>query len=148
MADVNAWLLDIGSGMQAAVAENEIVEYLVSPRTHRVPLAPPYCASVVFWRNHILPVFDLARLSQSSSTTCGTHLCVLVYQTAPKKPLQHLAITLQAPPERIVVSDDDACGWPEAFPEMWTSITRSMFRCKGAVTAVLDIEALCAVSGA
>lgn len=141
-----AWLMHIGAGKQIAVAEKEIVEYLPSPDIYQIPLAPPYCSSVVFWRDRILPLFNLVLLTQPKFAPKTEYMAILAYQTEPKTPLSHIAVVLYAPPEKIMVSDDDVCDWPEVFPEIWKSLTRSLFNYNGEVTPVLDIEALCAGS--
>lgn len=148
MAEIsNAWLLDVGAGMQVAVADNEIVEYLRSPIIRTVPLTPPYCSSVVFWRDQqMLPLFNLALLTQPQFDTNTEHLGVLAYQARPKTPLRHIGIALYAPPEKILVRDDDACSWPEYYPEFWTTLTLALFTHNGMSTPILDIAGLCAGS--
>lgn len=139
----NAWMLDIGAGIKVAVAENEIVEYLRSPRVYQVPMTPRHCSSIVFWRgDRMLPLFDLAMLTQPGFEASADHLGVLAYQTAPKEPIRHLGIALQAPPQRIRVSDADACDWPEDYPESWKALTLALFAREDACIPVLDVPGL------
>lgn len=138
-----AWLLDFGAGIQAAVAENESVEYLISPRIYPVPVTPSYCSSVVFWRDLQLPLFNMVLLTQPEFDVKTEHLCVLAYQTEAKTPLNYIGVALVAPPEKILISDDDACDWPDDFPEIWKTLTLAMFTRKEKCTPILDIVSLC-----
>jgi chemotaxis signal transduction protein len=146
MAEIgNAWLLDIGTRMQVAVAEKEIVEYQNSLHAYPIPVTPRYCSSVVFWRDYQLPLFNLALLTTQQSFKVKTErLAVLAYQNEPKSPLRYIGVALYAPPEKIKVNDDDACDWPEDFSEIWKPLTLALFIHKGITIPVLDIAGLCA----
>ncbi len=114
-ARTRAWVMDVGAGRRVAAGTHHVVEYLLSPNTIGLPLAPAHCPAVLIWREQIIPSVNLAGLSSSAQP--GTHewrgAVVLAYQEEPGKPLRYGALLVYAAPEETWVSDDMACPLPE-----------------------------------
>lgn len=110
-----AWVLDVGSGRRVAAGTHHVVEYLLSPKTIRLPRVPTHCPGVLIWRGRILPTVDLAPLWSSpapaSHEPCGA--IILAYQDALGNPLRYGALLVYATPEETWVSNDMACPLPE-----------------------------------
>ena len=107
-----AWLLK--ADVDFAVAERHMVEYLLSPQIIDVPLRPAHCSGVTVWREHWIPVLDLARANpQPTAQAAQVHVVVLAYQFAPGEELHHGALVVRAPPREALVNDAMACPLPD-----------------------------------
>ncbi len=111
-----AWMMDVGAGQRVAAGTHHVVEYLLSPKTIGLPLAPAHCPAVLIWREQIIPSVDLTGLSPNRGPVrhAWQGAVVLAYQDAPGKPLRYGALLVYAAPEETWVSNDMACPLPEA----------------------------------
>ena len=55
----SAWRLVVGEGMQVAVSDYEMIEYVIDPQLHPVPITPTHCSNAMLWREQIIPVMDI-----------------------------------------------------------------------------------------
>ena len=144
MSEVNAWLLDLGEGLHAAVGELEMVHILPeAPALFEIPQTPDHCRRVLVWRGEVLPLMDIAmRLEARSSAVDGTRglIAVTAFEEAPGRPARHGALWLNRAPARIRVDDAQACGLPESLPD-WRPIAISCFDYAGlGPVPVLDLH--------
>lgn len=146
MKEAIAWLLDLGSGLHAAVGEGELQHLLPEvPTLHRIPRSPPYCHQVLIWEGEILPVMDLAQriLARDVMRPGGTGLmAITAFQGPATAALGHGALPLDTPPMRIRVTDAQACELPE--PErIWREWASACFEHPGhGAVPVLDLARL------
>jgi chemotaxis signal transduction protein len=149
----NAWLLDLGQGIRAAVGARVLVHIIDAPALHPVPCAPPHCHSVVSWEGRLLPVLDMAaRLGGAAQTP--RLLAVAAYQDEPEAPVRFGALVLGALPVAMEVGDVQPCPLPEQ-PAGWDRFACSCFEREGAAVPVLHLgrifaqmdEAPCPVGG-
>lgn len=107
--------MDVGAGRHVAAGTPHVVEYLLSPETIGLPLAPAHCPAVLIWREQIIPSVDLAGLSPSRepSRRAWHGAVILAYQEAPGKPLRYGALLVYAAPQETWVSNEMACPLPE-----------------------------------
>lgn len=138
MSASNAWLLDFGMPVRAAVGARELVQILDGAATFTVPLTPRYSRCVVVWQQRLLPVFDLAR-KMGAAEGERTLLAVVGYHGAPGQAVQFGALALAAPPVRIAVSDQQACPLAEQQAE-WGALALSCFEHGGTPIPVLHLE--------
>jgi hypothetical protein len=139
-----AWLLDFGNGLQAAVAYHEMWQVLLSPKLFDVPCTPQYCSQVLIFQNNILPVFNMATLllnAEKPFIATGSFVGVAVYQSDPNKPVDYGCLYLSQMPQRIEVSDDDACDLPED-KKYWESLTLSCFLHNGVAIPIIDFASI------
>ena len=139
-----AWLLDFGNGLQAAVAYHEMWQVLFSPKLFDVPCTPQYCSQVLIFQKRILPVLNLATLlldTQKPFIATGKIVGVAVYQTNPNEPVNYGCLYLSKLPQRIEVSDDDACDLPEE-QKYWEPLTLSCFLRDGVAIPIIDFAYL------
>lgn len=112
LPQARAWLLT--AGVDFAIAERHMVEYLRSPQILEVPLRPPHCAGVTIWRERWIPVLDMAQINPAPSTAgAPVHVVVLAYQFAPGEALHHGALVVHTRPREAWVSDAMACPLPD-----------------------------------
>lgn len=111
MSEAKAWLLDFGEGLLAAVGELEITHMLTDvPELFEIPLCPAYCKKVLVWQGKILPLMDIASRILDYSIDTSRHLvAIAAFQEYSGADVQHGALLLHAPPERISVDDSQAC---------------------------------------
>jgi len=141
MSEVNAWLLDLGEGLLAAVGELELVHLLPdAPALFDVPQSPAYCRKVLVWQQEILPLMNLAtRLLGRPAARGGGLVAVTAYQERPGADPSYGALMLSAPPVRVRVADSQACGLPEAQPG-WRHMAIACFEREGrGPVPVLDL---------
>lgn len=133
----NAWLLDFGQTLRAAVGMRVMMQIIDSPKLHSVPCTPPHCHSVFPWQGRLLPVIDLAVvLSQAPQKP---HLLgVAGYQEQPGDPTRFGAFLLSAPPEAIIVGNDQECPLPDPQDE-WSRLSVSCFGHQGDAIPVLHL---------
>jgi chemotaxis signal transduction protein len=136
---VPAWLLNIASNIQLAIAEHEAAEYLEDPEIHYVPMTPAYSKNIIIWQDRMVPLIDLNVLYGNPATTDYRSVIVIAYQQKEYMPLQYIALVLAASPDKIFVSDEDACGLPENYPESLRPCTLSLFQYNNQITSVIDM---------
>jgi len=133
----NGWLLKLRGQWHAAVGLREMVHVLpYSPRLHMVPQTPPHARHVILWEGKVLPVVDLvayleagaeAGLRTATNPLSLDHLVgVVAYQAAPGAEVSLAAMLLGKIPERIWVTDEQACALPES-PSGWQQVAISCF---------------------
>lgn len=138
MSASNAWLLDFGLPVRAAVGARELVQILDGAATFPVPLTPAHSRRVVVWQQRLLPVLDLA-CKMGVAEGERTLLAIIGYQGAPGQAVQFGALALAAPPVRIAVSDQQACPLTEQ-QAAWGALALSCFEHDGAPIPVLRLE--------
>lgn len=131
----NAWLLDFGSSLRAAVGSRVLQQIIGHPHLHPVPCTPPYCANVFAWQGRLLPVMDLA-LRMGAAAQVPQYLVVAGYREQPGDPVRFGALLLSAPPQVIAVADGQACPLPEQ-PAAWSELACSCFEHQGEIIPVL-----------
>jgi len=149
MSEVNAWLLDLGSGLYAAVGEPEIIHVLPDvPTLFAVPQAPAHCRQVLVWQGAIVPLMDIAtRLvgRPNGVTAAGGRIVIAAFQERPGAPARQGALLLNAAPVRIRVNDDQACELPQA-PPAWRRLAAACFEhSQRGPVPVLDLPAVFSV---
>lgn len=145
MATANAWLLDFGDGIRAAIGERELFHLLYAPAAHALPRAPAHCARVIQWEGRILPLWDLNRCLDRDAAPAATSLVAIVgYRDADGR-TQFGGLSISAPPQRITADDAEACSLPEDRPA-WQALTKSCFAKAAAPVPVLDLPAMFAPS--
>ncbi len=133
----NAWLLDFGHSMRAAVGTRVLLQILENPPLHEVPCAPAYCHRVLSWQGRLLPVMDVAaRLA--GAPQARKLVAVAGYQEQPDEPVHFAALLLSAPPVAIAVSDAQSCPLPEEFAG-WSQFSLSCFDHQGEAVPVLHL---------
>lgn len=138
LARMNAWVLDLGGGCQAAVGAREVLHLIDTPRLFDVPLAPAYCRQVVVWQERLLPVMDVAgRLGYGMQS--GPFLAVVGYQRMRGELPQFGALVLASPPRQVSVSDEQACDLPEEALH-WKTLAISCFDHQGDAVPVLNLS--------
>lgn len=146
MSEANAWLLDLGRGLHAAVGELEMVHVLPdAPTLFEVPQTPDYCRQVLVWQGEVLPLMDVAmRLVARPASESGSRglIVVTAFQQYPGAAPRHGALLLSTAPVRIRVNDAQACELPESQP-VWRRLAVACFEHsdRGPVP-VLDLRAL------
>lgn len=110
---VRAWLLDVGGEYRLAAPAHLVVEYLLVLEIVPVPCTPVHCPGVLLWREHLIPVVDLAPLLPTPGTTGQRFAIVFAWQDAPGQPLEYGALVVHAAPSEALVTDDMACALPD-----------------------------------
>ncbi len=137
MLHPNAWLLDFGQSLRAAVGARVLLQIFDNPQLHEVPCTPPYCRSVLSWQGRLLPVMDMAaRLTDAQQAQ--RLVAVAGYQDRPEEPVRFGALLLSAPPLAIAVSDAQSCPLPEQIPG-WGQFSLSCFEHQGEAVPVLHL---------
>lgn len=152
-----AWLLQPLGLSVCAIAEQEIIQYLISPVIYTLPHSSPHCHQVLYWHDQLIPIMNLSVVNNQSIVTSPLtsaavaiqqpinlkHIAILIYQTVPNIALQYLALALLVPPIKIVVTDQDVCSLPQSNQEFWQQCAKSCFLYQQQPTPILDIARLC-----
>lgn len=146
MSEVNAWLLDFGGGLHAAVGDLEMIHALPdAPSLFAIPRSPDYCRQVLVWQGEVLPLMDVAlRLAARppSVNGSGSLIVITAFQDHPGAAPRHGALLLNTAPVRIRVNDTQACELPES-QSVWGHLAIACFehQDRGPVP-VLDLRKL------
>ncbi len=144
--EANAWELDLGDDLHAAVGLYELVHLIDAPVIRPVPVVPRYCRGVSLWQGLVLPVIDLAAWLDAHRPRGQAELLgVLVYRTSPEAAPQFGALALADKPRRVAVSDEDMCELPGAIP-LWRQLAVSCFSHGRAAVPILDTPAVFATA--
>ncbi len=133
----NAWLLEFGSGLAAAVGTRVLLQVADNPRLLPVPCTPPHCRSVFSWGGRLLPVMDMAALL-GAAPLAPRLLVVACWRETPDAAPAFGAFLLAAPPVAITVGNDQACPLPE-HPAAWSAYAASCFGHRGDAIPVLHL---------
>ena len=138
-----AWIMEVGAGQRAAAGAPHVVEYLLATETLPVPCTPHHCRGLLYWRERMIPVVDLAPLISEGGTAATTsrRAVVIAWQERPGEPLQYGAVLVLAPPGETWVSDD-MVGDLAAAPEAFRHFSQSAFLHKDQLIPILDARRL------
>ncbi len=143
MANVNhAWLLKPGANLQLAVPEYQMAEYVIAPDIAPVPLAQQHCRSVLFWRDRMVPLMELAQLTGGVDLPPLTGVVILAYQRQAGAPLEYVGVAVSESPARIQVDDERVCDLAEDYPDCLSAVSVSCFSHDGLPTVILNLERL------
>ena len=137
---MNAWVLELGNNIKAAVGGRELLHLIDVPTTFKVAYAPQYCNQVVSWQGRLLPVMDIASRLGSAGQE-AQFIAVVGYQHSKGETPQFGAIALSSTPKQLAVSDEQACVLPENF-ETVAEIAISCFDYHGVAVPVLNLNRL------
>jgi chemotaxis signal transduction protein len=141
-----AWILPTGS-IHTAIGEFELLHIIAGwQRYMPVPRSPFWCHHVFLWQGQLLPLFDLeifinpakekVRASISNSREV---VGVIAYENRHHE-IKYGGLRLNAPPVLRVISDDEICDYPTAYPD-WDKIALSCFKDPGTgPVPILDIQ--------
>ncbi len=142
----NAWLLDFGHGLRAAVGTRVLLHLIDDPRLFAVPCTPSYCRQVAFWQDRVLPVMDMAaRLGKAPLPP--RLLAVACYFDPLDVAPRFGALALASAPIAVTVSDHAACALPE-HPAGWSGLAASCFQHQGAPVPILHLGRIFAAPAA
>lgn len=133
----NAWLLDFGHTLRAAVGMRVLLQIVDDPKLHPVPCTPPHCHSVFSWQGRLLPVLDMAALLGREPQSPHL-LAIAAYQEHPGEAARFGALLLATPPVAVIVGNDQVCPLPEQ-PAAWGKLALSCFGHQGDAIPVLHL---------
>ena len=133
----NGWVLKLRGQWRAAVGLRELVHVLpYSPRLYMVPQTPPHARHVILWEGRILPVVDLVAYleagvergprTETNRISLDRLVGIVAYQTASDAEVSLAGMLLGKVPERIRVTDEQACALPQS-PPGWNQVALSCF---------------------
>ncbi len=154
-ASIPAWLLFVGE-QSFALAEKEMIEYIIEPDCVSIPVTPAYSSKVIQWREQIIPVMDLGFLENGlmerefakgiqqdkAPSEKISSLVVVAYQLQPLEPLNYLALVISKPPVRILVGDEQGCEPPEDNHPLLKFVTMACFSQGDEPIPILDLKRL------
>lgn len=141
MSKSSAWLLELTGGNRVVVAEYEMIEYVMSPRLHAVPLTPEYARSVLEWQGRMIACIDFGViLGQGRSKKVNT--CVLAFQEAPGMALEYTSVVITAAPVKILVDDDQLCSASEKGRKVWSYLAACWIKHEGQPVPILNVSQL------
>jgi len=133
----NAWVLDFGPGLRAAVGTRVLLQITDHPALHNIPCTPAHCRSVFSWQSRLLPVMDMA--AALGGAPLVPHLLVVAgYVAQPGAPTSFGALLLASPPVAVIAGDEQACSLPE-HPAGWSEFAISCFGHRGDAIPVLHL---------
>lgn len=133
----NAWLLDFGKDIHAAVGTRVLLQVIDNPKLYSVPCTPQHCRNVFSWQNRLLPVLDMA-LIFGGEPQSPRFLAIAGYQEQPGTPTRFGSFLLSAPPVAITVGDDQSCPLPEHAP-VWEKFALSCFGHQSEAVPILHL---------
>jgi chemotaxis signal transduction protein len=133
----NGWVLKLRGQWRAAVGLRELVHVLpYSPRLYMVPQTPPHARHVILWEGKIVPVVDLVAYleagvergprTETNRISLDRLVGIVAYQTASDAEVSLAGMLLGKVPERIRVTDEQACALPQS-PPGWNQVALSCF---------------------
>ncbi len=133
----NAWLLDFGQMLRAAVGMRVLLQIIDQPRLHPVPCTPAHCRSVYSWQGRLMPVVDMAVLLGHEPQTPRL-LAIAGYQESPGEAPRLGGLLLSTAPIPLIVGNDQACALPEQS-DVWPKFAISCFGHQGDAIPVLHL---------
>lgn len=140
MHESNAWLLDLGCSMRAAIGSRELVQIVENPVLHAVPLTPAHGCHVLIWQKHLVPVISLS-MRVAALVTEHSLVALVAYQEFVHQVPKLGAVFVASPPMRIAVSDAQARAQEDCLAD-WKGLASSCFEREGALVPVLHLNRL------
>lgn len=137
----SAWLIETNSGHTFAIAEYELIEYVMEPERHEIPLTPDYASSILLWQESMIPVIDFSKLIKQTQSTVST-ISILAYQTEPGAALDYIGIELNHAPVKIAIDDIQVCESQDLDNGLWDSIANSWFMHQQEAVPIINIASL------
>jgi chemotaxis signal transduction protein len=137
-----AWVLAPSEHYKIAIGESFMAEYVRDSLLHDIPGALNYCNQVLLWRDNFIPVIDINVILGDGALN-DSHIAVVAYQEYAGQRPQYVAIKILGEVERVTVSDDMACDWPEAYPPELQPIVESLFMHQEKLVSIVSIADLC-----
>lgn len=139
---VTAWSLEVKPNYLIALSEKSVVEYIPEASMITIPGAVDYCACMLFWRNHYIPVFDFHQMIEDSPLDTKK-VVVVAYQEQHQPMPSFVAVKVCREVEKVQVSDDQMTDWPDEYPVEIEPLVESLFVQSGVLLSVIDIANLC-----
>lgn len=137
-----ARLIEYAPGRHIALPPHTTYALLDSPDITLVPGAAPHACGLLSWQGTRLPMIDLnALLFTGVAARAPRYALIVVWQVAPRTPLQYGAIALEQLPLTISVSDDAQCALPQDSL-WWPQLALSCFRHAEEAVPILDTARL------
>lgn len=137
----NAWLLEASGGDKFAVAEYELIEYVHAPELIELPLTPEYCSSILLWHERMVPVVNLGILMTEENPYMHS-VCILAYQKKPGDVLNYIGVSLQEPPIKININDNQTANVQDIDHAVWRALSVSCYKEQEAVVPILGVQIL------
>ncbi|PCJ20507.1 MAG: hypothetical protein COB04_04435 [Gammaproteobacteria bacterium] len=148
-----AWLLTLAPNIRIAVAETQMLEYLLDSPPIPIPLTPAHCSSITFWRHKIVPLLNINKrhlnpaLDDYQQPYAGIQILHYQHQTEDNAPpeAKFIGIPVQTPPERIKLANDEIEAADKLQQNTWRSALISSFKHENCAVSVVDFSRLVAV---
>lgn len=137
----NAWLLEASGGDKFSVAEYELIEYVVAPELIELPLTPDYCSTILLWHERMVPVVNFGIMMAEENPLLHS-VAILAYQENPGDDLNYIGVSMQMPPLKINISDNQAASVQEVDNTVWRALSVSCYKEQDAVIPILGVQIL------
>lgn len=137
----SAWLIETTGGFKFAIAEYELIEYVMEPERQHIPLAPAYASSILLWQENMLPIIDFGQLVSAEDYTKSS-VAVLAYQLSSGEELQYMAVELQQAPTKILIDDTQVCEPLSIDRGLWQFLSNSWFSYNNEALPIINISTL------
>lgn len=137
----NAWLIETNGGHTFAIAEYELIEYVMEPVRHEIPSTPAYASSLLLWQESMVAVIDFSLLINQQQTDKST-VGILAYQTKPGETLKYIGIELNSPPVKITIEDSQTCEPQDTNEGFWAHISNGWFMQQDQAIPIVSIALL------
>jgi len=136
----NAWLLDFGQELYAAVGARVLLQVIDRPELNAVPCSPDYCSNVFKWHNRLLPVMDMATRISRKKQQSRRLLAVAGFQYQPGGATRFVGLTIETPPLAITVGDDQAMVLTANHALNWGGLALSCIEHNGKTVPILNLD--------
>lgn len=133
----NAWLLNFGHDLRAAVGARVLLHVIDNPKLHAVPCTPAYCHNVISWQGQLLPALDMASLLDDIPQA-PLLLAIAAYQDHSENVTRFGALLISTPPTAISVGDTQSCPLPDQA-KSWNKYALSCFDYEDAAIPILNL---------
>jgi len=140
----SAWLIETTGGYKFAIAEYELIEYVMEPQRQHIPLAPTYASSILLWQENMLPIIDFGQLVAAQSYAKSS-VAVLAYQINTGEELHYMAVELQQAPKKILIDDAQVCEPLSTDRGIWHFLSSSWFSYDNEALPIINIRTLASV---
>jgi len=137
----SAWLIETTGGYKFAIAEYELIEYVMEPERQHIPLAPAYASSILLWQEKMIPIIDFGQLIPAQSHI-NTSVAVLAYQLKPGDELQYMGIEIKQAPKKIFIDDAQVCDSQDIDRGIWQFLSNSWFSYDNEALPIINISTL------
>ena len=142
MSKAAAWIMNINGRLHVSVSQMELVHIINNPFYFNIPNAPAYCQNMIIWNDNILPVVDIASLTNYHASHKERNVVAVVIFRDNNNEVHYGGISQTRSPTLEYVNNSQICQLPELTLDLMDISLSCFSSSDGREVPILDLSKL------